>query len=185
MPDLQTTIAWDGASRNSAVGETDYDLWDFAGVDGLQAAIALFTPAISHIAPFQSLTTNFNHQPCSVLRLCDNNFRVALSEKQAFDQAISTLNFNVWCKPCPAVTLVIPTDVGLAYLPKIATTKPRYTLDLFPCDRAVPARINGIAILVWHHSWYGQPKMDIQMARANFEVIRKAFSSFVNVETLS
>ena len=51
--------------------------WDFAGVDGLQAAIALFTPAVSHIAPFQSLTATFAAQPCSVLRLCVNIFRVA------------------------------------------------------------------------------------------------------------
>lgn len=151
-------------------------LWDFAGVDGLQAAIALFTPAISHIAPFQSLTAELNHQPCAVLRLCENNFRVTLSEKLDFDEAIADLNLKVWSKPCSAATLVVPTKLGLARLPKVVTTKPLYTLTPFPCDRAVPARINGIAILAWHHLWQGQPRLTIQTASTHVDTIRKAFS---------
>lgn len=156
---------------------SEYVLWDFAGVDGLQAAIALFTPAISRIAPFQSLTARLNHQPCSVLRLCENNFRVALSTTLDFDRAIADLALKVWSKPCSATTLVVPTDLGLARLPQIATTKPLHTLKTFPCDRAVPARINGAAILAWHHSWLGQPRLTIQTASANINPIREAFSS--------
>ena len=154
----------------------DYGLWDFAGVDGLQAAIALFTPAISHIAPFQSLTTDFNHQPCSVLRLCENNFRVALSKKLDFDDAIADLNLKVWSKPYSAALLAIPAEPGLARLAKIATTKPPYTLTPFPCERAVPARINSIAILAWHHLWDKQPSVSIQTASVNADEIRQAFS---------
>jgi len=156
---------------------SNYFLWDFAGIDGLQAAIALFTPAISRIAPFQSLTTNFHHQPCSVLRLCENNFRVALPANLAFNQAIADLSLQVWSKPCPAATFVVPTALGLARLPQIATTKPTHTLEPFPCDRAVPARINGVAILAWHHSWCGQPILNIQTASANVNTIREAFLS--------
>ena len=152
-------------------------LWDFAGVDGLQAAISLFTPAISRIAPFQSLTTDFNNRPCAVLRLCENNFRVALSEKQGFESVIAGLNLKVWSRPCPAATFVIPIDFGLACLPKIAITKPIYTLTPFPCNRAVPARINGTAILAWHYLWHEEARLSIQTASANLDIIRQRFSS--------
>ncbi|EDX87336.1 hypothetical protein S7335_5044 [Synechococcus sp. PCC 7335] len=160
---------------------SDYVLWDFAGVDGLQAAIALFSPAISRIAPFQSLTTDFNHQPCSVLRLCENNFRVALSEKLAFDHAIAELNLKVWSKPCSAATWTIPTDLGLARLPKIALTKPIHTLTPFPLERAVPARINQIAILAWHHLWNEQPRLTIQTASANAAKVREAIDEVIGI----
>ncbi|MEL6225228.1 MAG: hypothetical protein AAFR31_21580 [Cyanobacteria bacterium J06627_8] len=178
MSALKTTIAPDDAVHNSDSSATDYYLWDFAGVDGLQAAIAFFTPAINHIAPFQSLTTTFNQQPCSVLRLCENNFRVMLPTKVAFDQAIAALEINVWCKLCPAATLVIPPDLGLEQLPQIATTKPIYTLNPFPCDRAVPARIDGMAILAWHYLWQESPRIEIQTAWANIDMIRNAFFSY-------
>ncbi|NER83459.1 MAG: hypothetical protein F6K42_28690 [Leptolyngbya sp. SIO1D8] len=177
MPDLTTTIAPDDATHDAAVSAADYYLWDFAGVDGLQAAIALFTPAINHIAPFQSLTTEFNQQACSVLRLCENNFRVALPVKWAFDAAIATLHLKVWCKPCPAAILVIPVALGLERLPKIGTTKPLYTLNPFPCDRAVPARITGSAILAWHHHWQEQPRLEIQTASTHVDTLCKALSS--------
>ncbi|WP_204137001.1 hypothetical protein [Halomicronema sp. CCY15110] len=163
----------DGAQTNSS----DYWLWDFAGVDGLQAAIALFSPAISHLSPFQSLTAEFGQQPCSVLRLCENNFRVALPEPMAFDSAISALELSVWVKPCPAATLLLPVEAGLERLRAIATTKPIYTLHPFPCDRAVPARINDLAILAWHHSWQGQPRLTLQTAQENVEAIQRALTS--------
>ncbi|MEO0984882.1 MAG: hypothetical protein AAFY20_04965 [Cyanobacteria bacterium J06639_14] len=163
-------------SGDFSVNPSNYFLWDLAGMDGLQAAIALFTPQISHIAPFQSLTTTFNQQPCSVLRLCENNFRVALSEATLFDQAVDALGLQVWAKPYPAAVLVVPTDFGLQRLTEIARTKPIYTLNPFPCDRAVPARIDGTAILAWHHSWQGQPRLEIQTASAHINMIREAFS---------
>lgn len=179
MSNFKTMIASDPQPRHLVtsikMSAADYSLWDFAGVDGLQAAIALFTPAISHIAPFQSFTTDFNHQPCSVLRLCENNFRVALSAQLAFDQSVAALNLKVWSKPCSASSLVIPTDLGLTHLAKIATTEPLYTLNPFPCDRAVPARINGIAILAWHYLWVGQLRLEIQTASHHVDAIRRAF----------
>lgn len=162
-------------SLEAAPRDSDTFLWDFAGVDGLQAAIALFTPAISRLAPFQSLTAEFDHQPCSVLRLCDNNFRVALPGPMSFDAtfeaAIAALPLNIWVKPCPAAVLVLPVDFGLARLSAIATIKPIYRLSPFPCERAVPARINGLGILAWHHCWRGQPRLEIQTAQANIQRI--------------
>ncbi|MEO1125614.1 MAG: hypothetical protein AAFW84_14620 [Cyanobacteria bacterium J06635_15] len=161
------------------VNPPNYHLWDFAGVDGLQVAIALFTPAINHIAPFQSLTSEFNQQPCTVLRLCENNFRVALPAEMPFDQAVSDLGLNVWIKPCQTATLVLPADFGLQHLAKIATTKPIYTLNPFPLNQAVPARINGIAILVWHHPWQGQPRLTIQTALADIDTVQAVLCSSV------
>lgn len=154
-----------------------YVLWDFAGVDGRQAAIALFTPAIAHLAPFQSRTAAFQHQSCAVLRLCENNFRVALPEKLSLEAAIAALALQVWVKPCAAANLVLPVDEGLSRLRAIATTKPIYTLNPFPCDRAVPARIEGLAMLAWHHHWQGQPRLTLQTAQAHVEAIQRALAA--------
>ncbi|MEM1370259.1 MAG: hypothetical protein AAGG02_20115 [Cyanobacteria bacterium P01_H01_bin.15] len=158
------------------VNPPNYFLWDFAGVDGLQAAIALFSPAVSHLAPWQSLTAEWQHRSCSVLRLCENNFRVALPKAMPFEQAIQALGLKVWVKPYPAATLVLPVEVGLPRLQAIATTKPIYTLNPFPGDRAVPARINGAAILAWHHPWQGQSKLVIQTAHTNVQAMQLALA---------
>jgi len=169
MPKTNST----GISDTLQVNPSGYWLWDFAGVDGLQAAIALFTPAIAHLAPYQSLTATFQQQPCAVLRLCENNFRVALPEQMPFEAAIAALALQVWVKPCLAANLVLPVDEGLSRLREIATTKPIYTLHPFPCDRAVPARIEGLAILAWYHRWQGQPRLTIQTAQANVQAIQR------------
>ncbi|MEB3357640.1 MAG: hypothetical protein VKK04_13005 [Synechococcales bacterium] len=154
-------------------------LWDFAGGDGLQGAIALFSPSISHLAPFQSLTMMFDQQPCVVLRLCENNFRVVLPAGVAFDRVVTNLGLNVWVKPCQTATFIVPVASGLGRLAQIATTKPLFTLDPFPCDRAVPARIDGRAILAWHHLWEGQPRLLIQTANADVDLIQGAFAASV------
>lgn len=155
----------------------DYYLWDFAGEDGLQAAIALFSPAVSRIAPFQSLETTFQQQPCSVLRLCENNFRVAFSTDIPFQAAIAALGLKIWVKRCSAAVLGLPPEVGLQRLAAIATTKPMYTLTPFPRDRAVPARIDGQAILAWHHGHHGQPRLEIQTATASVEALQRVFAA--------
>jgi hypothetical protein len=156
------------------VNPPNYHLWDFAGVDGLQVAIALFSPAVNHLAPFQSLTTEFNQQPCAILRLCEGNFRVVLpTDDEAIAQAISHLNFNVWVKRCDrTATLTLPADPGIERLSSLATTKPIYTLSPFPLHRAVPARINDIAILAWHHPWHDQAIVMIQTASDQSETVR-------------
>ena len=94
----------------------------------------------------------------------------------AFGDAIAALNLKVWSKPYSAATLVVPTNFGLERLPKIGKTKPVYTLEPFPCDRAVPARIDGVAILAWHHLWGGQPTQHIQTSATNAEIVIQAFS---------
>lgn len=163
--------------RQPGTDPPGYTLWDFAGADGLQAAIALFSDSVSRLAPFQSLTAEFNQQPCPVLRLCENNFRVVLPGDIAFDTEVHHFGFNVWVQPCNTATLSLPVTAGLQRLAQIATTKPLFTLSPFPLDRAVPARIDGTAIFVWHHRWHRQPTLLIQTTAQAVNQIQSAFES--------
>ncbi|MEO0541594.1 MAG: hypothetical protein AAFZ80_12125 [Cyanobacteria bacterium P01_A01_bin.105] len=160
---------------SSPMDELDCRLWDFAGVDGLQTAIALFSAAVSHLAPFQSRSVALNSAPATLLRLCENNFRVALPENVDFRAALTPLPSNVWVKPCQTANLVLSPAVGLERLAQIAVTKPRFRLTPLPLNQAVPARINGTAILVWHQLWQEQPRLLIQTARVDIESVQAAF----------
>lgn len=64
--------------------------WDIAGVDGLQVVKSLAKcDRISCIAPFQSIETTIAGNPCSILRLCEGNFRLAwLGDSSVLEQAI-------------------------------------------------------------------------------------------------
>lgn len=159
------------------VNPPEYYLWDFAGVDGLQVAIALFSSSVTHLAPFQFLTTTFEQQSCAVLRLCEGNFRVALAAPVPFDQAVVALGCQIWVNPCQTANLTMPPAVGLARLAQIATTKPLYTLQPFPCDRALRSRIDDIAILAWHHRWHQHPQFLIQTAPADIEAVKTALAA--------
>lgn len=153
------------ASEHIPFVECINPLWDFAGVDGLQVARHLFGTKVSQLSPFQSLTTTFEGQPCAVLRLCESNFRVVLAQELALDKIISPLHQRVWVARSPYLSkLMLPVEPGLTWLSQVATTKPTFTLKPFPHDRAVPARLDGIAILIWHYQWLGQPRLDLQMA---------------------
>ncbi|QKD84032.1 hypothetical protein HPC62_19240 [Thermoleptolyngbya sichuanensis A183] len=152
---------------------TDRTLWDFAGIDGLQVARHLFGESIAHISPFQSLTTALQGYPCAVLRLCENNFRVALPQALALNELIRPLPWRVWVARSPYLTaLTLPVGPGLSWLYRRATTKPLYTLQPLPGDRAVPARLDGIAVLIWHHEWLGQPRLDLHLATADVPLVR-------------
>ncbi len=151
-----------------------YTLWDFAGRDGLQAALQVFGPEANRIAPFQSFSTSWQQQPCTVLRLCQQNFRVALPQEAALNVAIQALELNLWVKPCTTLaTIFLPRAEGLERLPNLATTKPLYPLDPLPLDRAVPARIENYAVLIWHHTWDAQPYLAIQTATAQRDVLQQ------------
>ncbi|MBF2085868.1 hypothetical protein [Thermoleptolyngbya sp. C42_A2020_037] len=152
---------------------TDRTLWDFAGIDGLQVARHLFGESIAHISPFQSLTTTLQGYPCAVLRLCENNFRVALPQVLALDGLIRPLRWRVWVARSPYLTaLSLPVEPGLCWLYQRATTKPLYRLQPLLGDRAVPARLEGIALLVWHHEWLGQPRLELHMATADLPLVQ-------------
>ncbi|MBD0335026.1 MAG: hypothetical protein ICV62_06025 [Cyanobacteria bacterium Co-bin13] len=182
---------------NLVIDPPGYYLWDFAGADGLQAARNLFGGRVSELGPFQSLESSFNAHACSVLRLCENNFRVALSRDHGLDLAIEEMNLNVWVHQCnpfqrppqkrqaaPAsnrmATLVLPEQLGRC-LPRLATTKPIYCLEDLPLHCAVPARLQQKAILVWHHPWLGHPRFELHTAQADVQSIAEA----ITVETAS
>ena len=55
--------------------------WDFAGVDGGLVARALFGEAAARLSVWQSLDTDWDGSPCSVLRLCEGNFRIGALRK--------------------------------------------------------------------------------------------------------
>ncbi|MBE9182869.1 hypothetical protein IQ268_30500 [Oculatella sp. LEGE 06141] len=159
--------------------ETNHQLWDWAGVDGLQLAQSLFGDAVRKIAPFQSLDTTLNGSPCSVLRLCEGNFRVAIAPTAAVEAIIRGRDgLRIWVKRCDTMgAIVLPESPGLTLLPQIATTKPIYRLDTLHPNCAAPARIDGMAVLVWRHSWSYQPIVELQVAQRHLTAVKAKLST--------
>lgn len=152
-----------------------HQLWDWAGVDGLQFARAVFGDSVGKIAPFQSIETTYQTFPCSVLRLCEGNFRVAIAPEVSFQEDTQAIhsNLRMWLKPSePLVAIALPDEMGMDMLPKIATTKPIYRLDSLQPNCAAPARINGIAVLVWRHSIAGTPAIELHVASSNLDALQ-------------
>jgi len=184
--------------------DSGYQLWDFAGVDGLQFAKALFGETSGRIAPFQSFefellktdTFTINTTPhsvmprvfdsnetrcslngclCSVLRLGEGNFRISLQgEATVLEQAIAQLqpNYQIWAKRCEWMgAIAIPETLGLNLLPKIAIPKPPHRLEGLQSNCAVPARIDGISVLIWRHQ-LGQPAFELHIAIKDIEAVQ-------------
>ncbi|MBW4553824.1 MAG: hypothetical protein KME35_22350 [Aphanocapsa sp. GSE-SYN-MK-11-07L] len=147
---------------------TDYRLWDFAGVDGLQMAKALFGPAADTIAPWRSLHLDWQGQSLSLLRLCENNFRIGIEgNPQPLVAALQTaaVDAQVWWRPCDRmVAWAMPAAIGADLLPQIAIAKLPHRLLGLPDDCALPGRIAGNAVVVWRHCLQGQSAFEIQTA---------------------
>jgi hypothetical protein len=153
--------------------------WDFAGIDGLQVAKTLFGDAIDRLAPFQSIETALAPDPrhhCAVLRLCEGNFRVSWQGEIALFQQQITQAQNgqqVWVKQLPWLSPVFLTEsFGLLRLPQVAIPKPPYRLQALPLNCAIPARIDGMSVLIWHHSIQDQPVFELQMAVQHIQPIQ-------------
>ncbi|MEM6353274.1 MAG: hypothetical protein AAF766_21190 [Cyanobacteria bacterium P01_D01_bin.14] len=124
-------------------------LWDLAGIDGQAASIAVFGEAVSHLGPFQSFETELDGQACSVLRLCDRNFRIA--DAPTLAEHLQRLQANVWLRQFEWLSRVwLPAD-RLPDLTKAATVRPPHRIVGLPDRRAVPAQLAGVAVLLWHH----------------------------------
>lgn len=153
--------------------------WDFAGVDGLQVAKHLFGDAVDQLAPFQSAEIPFHSGHCSVLRLCEGNFRVSWQGDSAqFQQQIEQAQQGqrVWVKQLPWLsTLFLSETAGLQHLAPIATPKPPYRLQAMPLHCAIPARIEGMSVLIWHHPVQAQPVFELQMALHHARSIQAIF----------
>jgi hypothetical protein len=162
-----------------------YQLWDVAGVDGLQFVKSLAKcDRISSIAPFQSIETSINGYPCSILRLCEGNFRLAWQgDSSVLEQAQQEIQgYRAWLKRFEWLgAIAIPESMGIDYLPQIAVAKPPYRLTGLPCDRAVPARIDDISVLVWRHLVLDQPIFELHTAVKNLGLVKAK----LNVATIN
>ncbi|MBF2048804.1 MAG: hypothetical protein IGS54_15825 [Elainella sp. C42_A2020_010] len=142
-------------------------LVDLAGFDGLPVARALFGSAIDRIAPFQSLESLVGETiPVSVLRLCENNFRVRLAES---DLAAFTAAFQlhqqqrVWLKQFDWLgSLLLPDQMHL--LAPLITPKPPHRIAGLQPNCAAPGRINNISVLVWRHAIQAKPAVELHLA---------------------
>ncbi|MGB3295605.1 MAG: hypothetical protein WBB01_21690 [Phormidesmis sp.] len=153
-------------------------LWDMAGVDGLAVAISLFGEAAGRLAPFQSLETVFRGQDCSVLRLCDRNFRIACSHP--LDSLIASLQADVWIQQYDWLSVVAIAPDQLPKLIEQATVRPPHRLDL-PNHQAVPAQIAETAVLLWRHTCRDRPVIDLHVARSDSDRLIEQ----INVQTVS
>jgi hypothetical protein len=144
-------------------------LWDMAGVDGLHVAKSLFGDAVDRLSPFQSLETELQGEPCSVLRLCDRNFRIAYPGP--LDALAVFRDRNVWIQE---FTWLVAASFPIELLPNLtaqATVRPPHRLINLPNHQAVPAQIDGIALLIWRHPNQGQPALELQTARAKLDLL--------------
>ncbi|PSB35709.1 hypothetical protein C7B82_00360 [Stenomitos frigidus ULC18] len=168
-------------SATAFISLADSQLWDFAGVDGLPLAKALVGARADRLAPFQSLETTIDGQPCSLLRLCEGNFRVRVwGEEEAFAATLQSLQFGlrVWVKQCEWMeAIALPESVGLMHLSNVAIPKPPHRLEGMVGDRALPARIDGFSVLLWRHVVGGQPAFELQTATKHLATIQATFTS--------
>ena len=169
---------------SSTIDFTDSHLWDLAGIDGLQLAKRL-DAAADRLALFQSLETTIDQQPCSLLRLCEGNFRLRVQSQVdiAALLQVQPSGWRVWVKQCVWMSAIaLPESVGFRQLPKLAIPKPPHRLAGMVVDRAVPVRINGFAALLWRHSVCGQPAFELHTASQNLERLVTALVQSMDVE---
>ena len=146
-----------------------YQRWDMAGANGLQLAKQWFGDTIDRIAMFQSAEVSFQSQACSVLRLCENNFRISCAKSVEFNTAPID---RTWVKQFDWLAAITVPDSALSHLQQIATPKPPHRLlDLKP-NSAVPARIDQIAVLIWRHALIDQAIIEIHAARKDLSNVK-------------
>ncbi|MBD2102564.1 hypothetical protein [Leptolyngbya sp. FACHB-261] len=152
---------------------TGYQLWDLVGIDGLQVTTSLVGDLAGRIAPFQSFETTLDQQACSVLRLCEGNFRFGLQGDSTFFEQVNLADQRVWLRRCKQMTAIaMPEAEGLALLPKIAVAKLPHRLEGLQPNCAAPSRIDGISVLIWRHLYQGQAVFELQMAAKDAATIR-------------
>jgi hypothetical protein len=149
-------------------------LWDLAGVDGRSVMQALFGPMIDRIAPFQSLDTTLDSHPCAILRLCEGNFRIAWSGDSQIAQRLQAAQIGqrVWCKPLRWLTAIGLPASAHPQLLALAKPKPPHRLEGLPLNCAVPARLDGTAVLIWRQARWGQPGFELHTAWRDRETIQ-------------
>jgi hypothetical protein len=153
---------------HSAISLAHSQLWDFAGIDGLQFASAIVGSAAEKISPFQSLEATIHGQPCSLLRLCSGNFRLRTDSVKPLTSHKSSL--QIWVKQCDWMSAIAVSDEFP--IAQIAIAKPPYRLPGLAPNCAAPAQIDGLSVLIWRHSILGQPVFEIHTATQDLETIQ-------------
>ena len=131
----------------------DQTIWDIAGTDGLIVVQSLLGKSVGYLAPFQSLETVLAGEPCSVLRLCDRNFRIRYAGD--ITQHISPLKSNVLVRQYEWLKAFSISSNQLQSLTKRATVRPPHRLVGLPTHQAVPAQLDTISMLIWRHTSLG------------------------------
>lgn len=140
----------------------DSSLWDMAGVDGLAVAQQLFGEDVGYLAPFQSMETVLGGKDCSVLRLCDRNFRISYSGP--FRQLVDPIQAHIWLRQFDWLTrLYLPINL-LSQIISQATVRPPHRLENIPNHHAVPAQLWDIPLLIWQHPIQGQQGLELHLA---------------------
>ncbi len=155
-------------------------LWDFAGVDGLAVAMALFGEPVKKLAVWRSLVTP---DSCyAILRLCEGNFRIRTAEQDHnFSEKLAQActGKRVWYAQLTYLgALSFPSHTILPRLEQIATSKPPFRLHNLPLDCALPARIDGTAIVLWRYLWQGTDLVQIHCAQRD----RQKISDYLQVK---
>lgn len=156
------------------MSETCKRLWDIAGVDGLTVAKMLFNETVGYLAPFQSVETVLAGEACSVLRLCERNFRVLYAG--SLPQHVTPLNYNVHVRQYSWLTTVSLPLHKLQPLIEQATVRAPHRLTHLPNHQAVPAQLDDSAFLLWRHSPKGKPTIDIHTASARAKKMTETIS---------
>lgn len=153
-------------------------VWDLAGVDGLRVAQQLLGPAVTQLAPFQSLETTLDGQDCSVLRLCDRNFRLAYDGDLA--EQLNPLGARTWLKRLDWMgAIALPDDYFPQLLAHASVRLPHRLQDL-PLHCAVLAQLGAISVLIWRHPIARQPAIEIHAAVADLAKLQETISAWVS-----
>ncbi|MGD1866987.1 MAG: hypothetical protein ACFB0D_20740 [Phormidesmis sp.] len=156
-------------------------LWDISGADGLAIAQTLFGQSVSYLAPFQSLETVLEENPCSVLRLCNRNFRILSSSpipqhlipQHLIPQAhTASIHQYSWLQ-----TFSISPQ-QLHQLTQKATVRAPHRLTNLPNHQAVPAQLDDIALLIWQHSSAHRPSIDIHTSHSSAKLLESKINSW-------
>ncbi|MEO0540900.1 MAG: hypothetical protein AAFZ80_08545 [Cyanobacteria bacterium P01_A01_bin.105] len=156
-------------------------LWDLMGIDALAVMTDLFGEAVGQLAPFQSLETGLAGQDCSVLRLCDRNFRIADApplRRYLPQTAQVQLHQFGWLG-----RIGFPAE-QLSALSAMATVRPPHRLAHLPLHCAVPIQVEGMALLLWHHCHSGQPTLDCHIASPALEQLLQSLPSNISAQAV-
>ncbi|MEM6256062.1 MAG: hypothetical protein AAF821_24380 [Cyanobacteria bacterium P01_D01_bin.156] len=146
-------------------------LWDMAGVDSLAVAKDLFGQEVGYLAPFQSIETMFEGKNCSILRLCERNFRIAYSAP--LHPLIDPLHANIWFKQFDWLARIVLPSRFLPTIVSQATVRPPHRLRNIPNHQAAPAQFNDIPVLLWQHPNQGKASLELHCAQKDLEILQK------------